>query len=198
VEVNLSQSGYSGSFASDFSNPAFAGLSDIVSTLVPDTEGMLSASGFATLLTPPGTPVGNIAGGSFDITAAINDTTMTATGDLTVGGTIAGLGFNSGTLLTGTLSALGAGIGDPLEFLFDVTGGDAAGLMGPTVGVNLSQSGYVGSFASDFNSGAFQARSDTFAHRAANPMPEPGTLVMIALSLVSAGLARRNRPVRIG
>jgi len=194
VEVTLSQSGYAGSFASDFTSGAFQALSSTVSTQVPDTEGVLSASGFANVLTPPGSPSGNIAGGSFDISAAINDTLMTATGDLTIGGTIPGLGFNSGTLLTGTLSALGAGTDDPLEFLFDVTGGDAAGLMGPTVGVDLRQSGFAGTFASNFTSGAFQALSDTFSFQDPNqnPVPAPGTLMIMAAGIAGIRFAKRK------
>ena len=194
VEVNLSQSGYTGSFASDFASAPFGALSDTISTQVPDVGGVLNASGFANVITPPGSPAGNIAGGSFDVDAAINDTDMTATGTLSIGGTIAGLGFNSGTLLTGVLSALGAGTGDPLEFLFDITGGDAAALMGPTVGVNLSQSGYTGSFASDFGSAPFGALADTFPYEVnnPNPVPEPGTLAMLAAGLVSVRIARRR------
>lgn len=194
VEVTLNQSGYTGSFANSFTNGAFQALSSTVSTQIPDTEGILTASGFANVLTPPGSPSGNIAGGSFDITAAINDTLMTATGSLTIGGTIAGLGFNSGTLLTGTLSALGAGAGDPLELLFDVTGGDAAGLMGPKVGVDLSQSGYTGSFANNFASGPFQSLSDTFSFQEQNqnPVPAPGTLIMLAVGIAGIRFARRK------
>ena len=69
-----------------------------------------------------------------------------------IGGTIASLGFSSGTLLTGDLTAFGflnAG-GDPLEFLFGVTGGDAASHFGPVVGIRLSNSGFTGTFASNF------------------------------------------------
>ena len=133
--------------------------------------GTLVASGFANVLTPPGSPTGNIAGGTFDINANANFNAQTASGTLNIGGTIAGLGFNSGTLLTGTFvstagsQTFGAGPGDPLEFLFTVTGGDAAGLyggVGSTVGVILSQSGYAGSFAGNFSSAPFNALADTF------------------------------------
>lgn len=193
VEVTLTQSGYAGSFASNFTSGAFQALSNTVSPQV-DTEGVLTASGFAIELTPPGSPSGSIAGGSFDITAAINDTLMAATGSLTIGGTIAGLGFNSGTLLTGSLSALGAGSGDPLEFLLNVTGGDAAGLMGAKVGVNLSPSGYTGSFANNFTGGAFQSLSDTFSFQEQNqnPLPAPGTLVILVVGIAGIRFARRK------
>jgi cysteine-rich repeat protein len=133
--------------------------------------GVLTASGFANVLTPPGSPGGNITGGTFDINANINFNAQTASGSLVIGGTIAGLGFNSGTLLTGVFNStagsqtFGAGPGDPLEFLFTVTGGDAAALYGgvsSTAGVILSQSGYIGSFASNFTSAPFGALADTF------------------------------------
>ena len=41
--------------------------------------------------------------------------------------------------------------GDPLEFVFDVTGGDAAGLFGPGGGVILSDANFGGSFAVDWD-----------------------------------------------
>ena len=46
-----------------------------------------------------------------------------------IGGTIGALGYNSGTLLTGTLQAFGFGPSpNAFDFAFSVTGGDAAGL----------------------------------------------------------------------
>jgi hypothetical protein len=141
--------------------------------------GTLTASGNANVFSPPGSPLGNIAGGTFNINANINFNAQTASGTLSIGGTIAGLGFNSGTLLTGTLNStpasqtFGAGAGDPLEFLFTVTGGDAAGLyggVGSTAGIILSQSGYAGSFAGDFSSAPFGALADTFQFQ---PGPAP-------------------------
>ncbi len=156
--------------------------------------GLLTASGFANVLTPPGSPTGNIAGGSFDINANINFNALTATGSLNIGGTVASQGFNSGTLLTGTLSAFGAGPGDPLEFLFTVTGGDAAGIyggIGSSAGVILSQSGYAGSFAGNFTSGPFQALADTFG--IASDVSEPATLALFGIGLAVVGIARSRR-----
>ena len=170
-----------------------------------DAGGALTAFGFANVLNPPGSPAGNIAGGSFDINANINFNALTATGTLNIGGSIASQGFFSGTLLTGSFASsaasprFGAGPGDPLEFLFDVTGGDAAGVfggIGSTAGVILSQSGYSGSFAANFTSGPFQALADTFAAPQA-VVPEPGTFGLVLAGLgLAVGLARRKREGR--
>lgn len=179
------------------------GSPDILSSFINvdysgnDSGGTLFASGFATVLTPPGSPAGNIVGGLFDINAAIDFNAQTANGTLVIGGTIASLGFNSGTLLTGILTStagdqtFGAGAGDPLEFLFNVTGGDAASIFGGNAGVILSQSGYSGSFNTSFSSGPFQALSDTFAFQAT--VPEPATIALLGLGLAGFGFARRKR-----
>lgn len=95
-------------------------------------------------------------------------------GTLSIGGTVASLGFNSGTLLTGDLTALGfpdAG-GDPLEFLFNITGGDAASLYGATGGVIMSATGFGGSFAADFdNNMGMVGRGMGTADAGAVPVP---------------------------
>lgn len=157
-----------------------------VSYVGDNTTGTLTANGFANVLTPPGAPTGNIDFGSFDINSIINSNAQTASGSLVIGGTIAGQGFNSGTLLTGTFAStagtptFGAGPGDPLEFLFTVSGGDAANLyggIGSTAGVILSQSGYTGSFAGNFNSAPFGGLADTFGQ--GDGVPIPGTLWLL-------------------
>jgi hypothetical protein len=168
--------------------------------------GSLTASGFANVLTPPGSPGGNIVGGSFDINANINFNAQTASGTLSIGGTIAGLGFNSGTLLTGTFNSalasqtFGAGPGDPLEFLFTVTGGDAAALyggVGSTAGVILSQSGYTGSFAGNFSSAPFGALADTFQSQ---PGPAPsigGEVTGVVVRTIDCNNKTTKQKVRI-
>ena len=87
--------------------------------------GTLTARGQAQQLTPSaqgGSP--NIQNAdffsSFDLNATINNNNQTAAGTLVISGETPADGFTSGTLLTGTLSAFGAGAADPLEFLFDV------------------------------------------------------------------------------
>ena len=140
---------------------------DIVSSFVDvdynAATDLLTASGFATQLDDDGigAPFA-IAGGTFDLAASIlGDGTLTG-GSLAIGGTVGGLGFNSGTLLTGSLTAIGFNQpNDPLEFLFDVTGGDAAALyggFGGLGGIILRFSGFDGDWAGDFTS----APSDQF------------------------------------
>ena len=75
----------------------------------------LIASGFASEIDDDGVglPIG-IIGGTFDIVATVDAVGDAFGGSLSIGGTVAGLGFNSGTLLTGVLSAFG-GAGDTLE-----------------------------------------------------------------------------------
>ena len=165
---------------------------DVVYNAGTDT---LTANGFAlTLDAPPSNP---IAGGLFSLTANVDDSGNLLGGTLTISGTVAGLGFNSGTLLTANLTAFGfvdAG-GDPLEFLFDVTGGDAAGLFGSTGGMILGQSGFEGDWASDWDNllsgipGTGQGSADT----AGTPVSEPGILLLQALGLTLLLVARRRR-----
>ena len=91
-------------------------------------------------------------------------------------------------MLTGNLTEFGAGTGDPLEFLFDVTGGDAAALMGPAVGVVLSFSGFGGNLLSDFST-SFTSVADTFSVPTA--VPAPAALTLLVIGLVGILLQRR-------
>ena len=152
-----------------------------------------TASGFAMTLDDDGSvPPEDIAGGSFDLSASINDTGLLASGTLAIGGTVAALGFNSGTLLTGNLTAFGfpGGGGDPLEFLFSVTGGDAAGLyggVGSTGGVLLTGgTGFTGDFTADFR-GAGTAVADVA------PIPLPAAAWLFGTGLLGLiGLGRKR------
>lgn len=151
---------------------------------------LLTASGFALNLSLGGT--NDIAGGSFDLSASIDNAGVFSGGTLDIGGTIAGLGFNSGTLLTGTLTAFGfngAG-GDPLEFLFNATGGDALGLYSGLGGIILSGTGFGGSFANDFGSNPFGAMADV------GVVPVPAAVWLFGSALL--GLIGYNRRRKIG
>lgn len=171
--------------------------------------GTLTASGVANVINPPGAPLGDIANGTFNLDAVINSNTLTASGELNIGGTAPGLGYLSGTLLTGTFyvtptpspfeptqvhGAFGPAPRNSLEFLFEITGGDAAELYGGVgghTGVLLRPAGYMGSFDSDFSSGPGGAFAITFV------VPAPGTLwlmLLCAVPLILRRTAARARP----
>ena len=160
--------------------------------------GTLSARGQAQQLTPSaqgGSP--NIQNAdfftSFELNATINNNTQTATGTLVISGETPADGFTSGTLLTGVLMDFGAGGVDPLEFLFDITGGDAAGLFGSTAGVILSFSGFGGDLLSDFST-SFTSVADTFAAR----VPGPATLWLIVLGGLAGSMTQRRKTGQFG
>lgn len=184
-------------------NLTLADSPDIVSGFIDvsydATTATFFASGFAFEL-KDGSGVRQINGGLFDLGATIDNSGILSGGTLTIGGTIAALGFNSGTLLTGTLTALGfpGNGGDPLEFLFDVTGGDAAGLYGSSAGIILSNSGFSGSFAADFDNllGGLAGTGYSLADTAPTAMPVPAALWLFGSGLLwLAGMTRR-RPTR--
>ena len=159
------------------------------------TEGSdsLTASGFATnLVLVSGGADNAIAGGSFDLSASVDDSGSLSSGNISIGGTILGLGFNSGTLLTGTLSDIGFvdGGGDPLEFLFSVTGGDLSSIYGGTGGVILSSSGFTG-WGADFTNSPFAGLADTFA---VSPVPVPAAVWLFGSALLGlVGYGRQSR-----
>jgi len=158
-----------------FANPdIFSSFIDVSYDADLDT---FTASGLAMELQDNTGTIHNITGSSFNIDATIDASGNASFGTLTIGGTVSALGFNSGTLLEGNLTAFGfpdAG-SDPFEFLFDVTGGDWASDIGPVAGVILTDTDFGGSFASDFaNNGS--GLSDT-----GTPVPLPATLPLLML-----------------
>jgi hypothetical protein len=164
------------------------------------TTDSFSANGVAISLDDDGSgPVSVITNGTLAINATINGSGALSGGSISIGGTIPSLGYNSGTLLTGSLSQVGfpttgsGGTFDPLEFLFSATGGDLASLYDPTAsnGVILSFSGYPGSWANDFsNITAGQPApgvADVFA-------PVPGAVWLLGSGLaVLLGFGRGRR-----
>lgn len=174
---------------------------DIVSSFIDVTydaaTDSFAANGTAFELDDDGSvPAEAIAGGTFDIAATIDASGNLTGGTLSIGGTVASLGFNSGTLFTGTLTAFGfptAG-GDPLEFLFAVTGGDAAGLYGGGSvpgGVILGESGFTGDFTSDFDNliGGVPGTGAGVANVA--PVPLPAAVWLFGAGLMGLfGIAR--------
>ncbi|MBT8135951.1 MAG: VPLPA-CTERM sorting domain-containing protein [Gammaproteobacteria bacterium] len=147
--------------------------------------GSLSANGFALSFDGSDTdPALDIVNGLFTLNAQIDSAGNLASGSLVVSGTIGSQ--YSGTLLTGDLTAFGFNdnpAGDPLEFLFSVTGGELASLYGAVGGIILASSGFSGSFTH------FSSTSGT-ADVAAIPVPAAVWLMLTAL----AGLSGfRNR-----
>lgn len=168
---------------------------DIVSTFVNVSYTYTAATdqfmshGYAFELNDDGSAEA-IVGGTFDLIATITNLGVMSGGSLTIGGTVPTLGFGTGTILTGNLTDFGfqpAG-GDPLEFRFDITGGDAAGLFGgngPGGGVIMSGTGFNGSFMEDFSSSSGVADTGV--------VPEPATVWLIGSGLLLVGLGRRRR-----
>lgn len=183
-------------------NLQLAGSPDIVATLLnvdynATTDAFSVSGGFGFELDDDDTPPNEtIVGGNLSINAQIDDTgALQPGGTVTVSGTVPTLGFGSGTLLTGTLDSFGfapSGSGSSiLEFLFTVTGGDAAPLYAPAprgVGIVLDNTGFTGSFASNFGV-AFMGTADI-----APAVPEPSTLTLALFgSLGLIGVHRKRR-----
>ncbi len=174
---------------------------DIVSGFIDVTynagTGSFSASGFALTLDDDGVGAAeDITGGTFDLSATIDAAGSLSGGMLSIGGTVASLGFNSGTLLTGNLTAFGfpnAG-GDPLEFLFDVTSGEAASLYGSVPGgIILSATGFTGNFNADFDNliGGITGTGSGVADVA--PVPLPAAVWLFGAGLLGLVGLGRNR-----
>ena len=156
-----------------------------------------TASGFALELDDDGSvPPETITDGAFDITASIDAAgALNLGGTLNINGTVASLGFNSGTLLTGSLTAFGfkdSG-GEPLEFLFSVTGGDAAGLYGGVGSIGgIILSGDTG-FTGDFN---FDFTGDGTAVADVAPVPLPAAVWLFGAGLLGlVGIGRNSSRV---
>ena len=175
---------------------------DIVAQFIDGTYNSASdafvASGFALEIDDDGSvPAEPIASGTFDLTATIDNAGNLVGGTIAIGGTVASLGFNSGTLLTGTLTAFGfPNVGsDPFEFLFDVTGGDAAALYGGgsvPAGVILSGTGFGGDFNSDFDN-LSTGPGTGIAVANVGSVPIPAALWLFVSGLLGlTGMARRR------
>lgn len=168
-------------------------LSGFIDVSYNSTTDLFGASGFAFELNDDGIGIPeSIVGGAFDLNANINESGVLGSGTIALGGTVPGLGFNSGTLLTGTLVNFGfPSTGNPLEFVFSVTGGDAAGLFGPgPIGVILSDSGFEGNFTSSFDNRTGPYPGSAYAD-VAPVVPLPGSLW---LSLAGIGVSLIFRP----
>jgi hypothetical protein len=144
--------------------------------------GTLTVNGWPTSFNITGSTASNamVVDGQYDLTAQINNQTgQLISGSLNIAGTIPSLA-SSGTLLTGQPSQFGfmpPPGGDIFEFLVSVTGGDLASYFHGQIGIELTafNSGFNGSFTSNFSTPVCQAVSDTFFQ----PVPEPATGVLL-------------------
>ncbi len=177
-----------------------AGFIDVM--YEPATE-QFSASGFSASFDIDGSanpaPQLDDGNGIYTIDATINGAGELVSGTVSIGGTFSPLSYSSGTLLTGVLTDFGFSATDqPLEFTFDVTGGDAAGLyggIGSEGGIILSLvDGFDGTWGIYFDnnygmgmSGFGSAVSDNFAM-----VPIPGALWLLGSGLIGLiGLRRK-------
>jgi len=153
----------------------------------------LTMSGYALELFD-GTASHQIANGTFALSANVSNSGVLSGGSLTIGGTIAALGFSTSNLLTGSLFALGfddstSANNQTLEFRFDTTDGDAALLYtntGSSGGILVHLTGFNGDWGSDWSSNPFAAVSDV-------GVPAPTALWLIAAGIGLFGVARRYR-----
>lgn len=113
-----------------------------------------------------------------------------ATGSLSITGEFPELGYTSGTLLTGDVIEFGwiepedGASPYELQVVLAITGGDAAELFGPTMGIGLAQTAFPGNWDADWvNAGFGHSVTAEYA-----PVPVPGALVLFASGLL--GLAR--------
>lgn len=159
--------------------------SNFTSTSYNAASGAFTAEGWSSSLTTTGGFYDSIFG-TFVLSATIDNDGNLVGGTIEITGSIAALGYNSGTLLTGNLTAFGfqTNGSQTFEFLFDVTGGDAASIFGPVGGVILHDTGFAGSFDASFNT-QMLASSDTFTVQVV-PLPTAGATGLAGLALVAA------------
>jgi hypothetical protein len=157
------------------------------------------ADGFASQLFTNPTTYAITDSGEFDLDAQIDNFGNLVGGTLIITGKVSDLMFDSGTMLTGDLTAVGyaddvMANGDTIEFLFTVSGGDAAmmfGGIGAIGGVILGNTKYAGTWAADFMSDAFQVLNDTGVPK---QVSAPTTVLMFSVALAGlAGFARKKQ-----
>lgn len=165
-------------------------LSFAVTIAYDATGNSFAASGIAVNWTDGGVTA-VITGGSFDLSATIDDAGAASSGTLRISD-------SSSTLLTGDLSAFGFDDAafnepDPFEFLFDTTGGDLSGRLGSQFAVILTSTGALPTnpaggtvFENDFES-ALAGIADT-----ATLIPEPSTILLTAPGLFMLALYSRR------
>jgi hypothetical protein len=159
--------------------------------------GTLTASGFASTLTiPPGNSITGTT--TYTLTANISSENL-ASGSLTIDGKIAGLGYNSGVLLTGTLTGLSVQGGQDIVYVtFTPTGGDAKALYGKSGGIilNLATLTPPSSTATFFNAN-FSSNGNTGVSDNFSTIPEPLTGLSGLMGLGALAITRRRHGRRV-
>lgn len=153
------------------------------------TSDTLTADGFPGSAKLDAGPAIDILGGMFTLSATIDNTGAISGGTIVITGMLDGMP-GSGTLITGNLTTFGfpdAG-GDPLGFLFDVTGGDLAPIYGSTGAIILAGTDFDGDWNTDFaNSG------DGVADTGVAVVPLPAPFLLLLSALVGVGATSRRR-----
>lgn len=165
-------------------------------------KDLLTTAGKAQVLTVASGAKYRIAGGTFSLTAIIDDNGQlhsdaivdgqSVESKVVIGGAVAALGY-SGTLLEGNLKGFRYGeAGEAFGFLFQITDGAAAALfggIGGTAGVILHTRAFPGDFCTPFN-------NETSSN--AGVVPEPAAfLIWPLLVLAGAIMIWRRRPKRL-
>lgn len=171
-------------------NPEPDTISSFMDVSYDASTEQFNATGFAAQLSY-NSNIYSIDSGSFSLNAVIDELGAVTRSILEIDGTIAALGYNSGTLLEGSIIDFGYGTNETLEFTFNVTGGDAAGIYAGLGGIIIKDSGFSGSFASNWGTDYSEAASDTGVVSA---VPEPSMYLLMGLGLITVmAAARRSR-----
>ena len=177
--------------------PAPDTLSTLMNTAYTSADGLLTVTqnSFSAFSFRDETGTAHdVTDGTFKLIAEIGSDGSFFGGEFTIGGTVASLvGYDSGTLLSGNLSAFGYSVNSTtFEFTFDSLSGDALSLYTAnnySGGMVMDDTGFNNTFESDFGE-ANLTKIDTGVISA---VPEPSTLALFGLGLFTvAAFARRQ------
>jgi len=166
----------------------------------------LQITAFPSNINVPGGLVTNDGSNTFVLNAVIPMLTLSdldgkaITGTLDIKGKVPGLGFNTGNLLQGNVTAFRSPSASQMEFLFTITGGEAAMLFGGNndVGIVVIPAitpFYDRFFTTDYLAGDLKFSTDTAS---TTIVPEPGSFLLAMFGIVGiAGGARLRRNRRL-